>query len=95
MKAMVHRILCYATKVKEEKMKIEDISMVCKFPDIFLEKLFGLPPQREIDFEIELIPRVQPILKAPYRMNPIELKRIQNSVGCVTTKRLIRPRISP
>jgi len=48
--------LCYATKVKEEEMKIENIPTVCEFPDIFPKELSGLPPQREIDFEIELIP---------------------------------------
>jgi len=48
------RYLCYATETKEEVPKIEDIPTGCEFPDVFREELPGLPPQSEIDFEIEL-----------------------------------------
>ena len=47
--------LGYATNIKEEAMKIENIPVVCEFPGVFPEELFGLPPQREIDFEIECV----------------------------------------
>ena len=56
---------CYELKVKEEEVKAEDIPVVCKFPDVFLEELSGLPSQLKIDFEIELIPSAQPISNAP------------------------------
>ena len=49
-------------------MKIENIPIDCEFPDVFPKELSGLPPQRKIDFEIELIPGAQPISKALYRM---------------------------
>ena len=65
---------CYALEVKEEEVRVENIPVVCEFPNVFLEALPGLPPQQEIDFEIELIPGVQPISKAPYQMAPKELK---------------------
>jgi len=41
---------CYALEVKEDEVRVEDIPIVCEFPDVFPEELPGLPPQREIDF---------------------------------------------
>jgi len=67
----------YATEVKEHEIKIENILVVCEFPDVFPEELPGLPPQREIDFEIELIPSAQAISKASHRMAPTELKELK------------------
>ena len=46
----------YALEIREEEVKVEDIPVVYEFPNVFLEDLLGLPPQREIDFEIEFIP---------------------------------------
>jgi len=45
---------CYVMEVMEEDVKIEDIPLECEFLNVFLEGLLGLPPQWEIDFEIEL-----------------------------------------
>ncbi|KAL0453993.1 UNVERIFIED_CONTAM: hypothetical protein Slati_1377400 [Sesamum latifolium] len=51
-----------------------EVPVVREFPDVFPEELPGLPPHREVDFEIETIPRATPISIAPYRMAPSELK---------------------
>nr|GFB90244.1 putative reverse transcriptase domain, aspartic peptidase domain protein [Tanacetum cinerariifolium] len=53
---------------------IHDQPIVSEFPDVFPDKLPGIPPVREVEFSIELIPGVEPISKAPYRMASIELK---------------------
>jgi len=58
----------YALDIQEEEEIIEDLLVVCEFKDVFSEELLGLAPQREIDFEIELIPSAQPISKAHYRL---------------------------
>nr|GFB90930.1 reverse transcriptase [Tanacetum cinerariifolium] len=50
-----------------ESPNIENLSIVRKFADVFLDELPGLPPAREIEFGIELIPGAEPISKAPYR----------------------------
>nr|GFD39985.1 putative reverse transcriptase domain-containing protein [Tanacetum cinerariifolium] len=47
--------------------------IVFEFPDVYPDELPGIPPAREFEFSIELIPGVEPISKAPYRMAPIEL----------------------
>ncbi|XP_074347164.1 uncharacterized protein LOC141685994 [Apium graveolens] len=55
-----------------EPPKLVDVNIVCEFPDVFPEDLDGLPPQREVEFSIDLLPGAQPISKAPYRMAPLE-----------------------
>ena len=69
--------LCFAIDTRTTEEKAENISVVCEFEDVFPEELLGLPPQREIDFGIELIPGAQPISKASYRMAQTELKKLK------------------
>ena len=54
--------------------------MVNEFKDVFLEELRGLPLEREIEFEIELLPGVLPISQALYRMAPVELKELKEQL---------------
>ncbi|KAL5553908.1 hypothetical protein UlMin_041309 [Ulmus minor] len=61
----------------EQNSKLEDIAIVKDFPEVFPDDLPGIPPDREIEFEIELLPGTTPISKAPYRMAPTELKELQ------------------
>jgi len=68
---------------------------MCEFKDIFPKDLPGLGPQRAIYFEIELIPRSQPISKAPYRMAPIELKELKIQLEELLEKGFLRPSVSP
>ncbi|XP_012833434.1 PREDICTED: uncharacterized protein LOC105954306 [Erythranthe guttata] len=56
------------------------LPIVQEFSDVFPDELPGLPPDREIEFEIHLIPGTEPISKAPYRMAPVELKELKNQV---------------
>jgi len=58
-------LLRYEVK-EEEEVKVESVPMVCKFPDVFSKELLGLPLQRGIDFEIELIQSTQSICKTLY-----------------------------
>ena len=60
--------------------KVEDIPVVEEFPDVFSEDLPGLPPNREVEFTIDLVPGIGPISKAPYRMAPIELKELKEQL---------------
>ena len=69
--------LAYVVEVRDDDMRLEDISVVREFPDVFLDDLPGLPPNREIDFQIELAPGTEPISRAPYRMAPAELKELK------------------
>ncbi|KAL5555867.1 hypothetical protein UlMin_038103 [Ulmus minor] len=59
------------------KGNMGDVPIVRDFVDVFPEELPGLPPDREIQFKIELLPRTGPISKVPYQMAPTELKELQ------------------
>jgi hypothetical protein len=52
-----------------EEKSLENMRIVCEYPDIFLEELPGMPPYRDIEFSIELLPETAPISKRLYRMN--------------------------
>ncbi|KAL5538583.1 hypothetical protein UlMin_045492 [Ulmus minor] len=79
----------------EEKLKPEKIAVVQEFLDVFPVELPGIPPEREISFEIELLPGSAPVSKAPYRMAPVELKELQIQLQEMLDKGLIRPSYSP
>ena len=74
---------------------VNDIAIVREFPDVFPEELPGLPPMREIEFAIELVPGSQPISKAPYRMAPLELQELKEQLQELVDCGFIRPSISP
>ena len=63
--------------VKETPLKVGDVRIVKEFPEVCLDDLPGLPPTREIDFTIELVPGTEPIYKVPYQMAPTELKELK------------------
>ncbi|GJW41341.1 retrotransposon protein, putative, ty3-gypsy subclass [Tanacetum coccineum] len=62
---------------------------------VFPDELPGLPPAREIEFGIELIPGAEPISKAPYRMAPVELKELKEQLQEMLENGFIRPSVSP
>jgi hypothetical protein len=74
---------------------LEDIPVVCDYPDVFAKVVTGLPPDCEIEFTIDLIPGTQPIHKAPYRMAPAELKELKKQLQQLLDRRFICPSISP
>ena len=61
-------------------LEVGDIHVVREFPDVFPEDLSGLPPVREIDFSIELLPGTMPISQAPYRMAQAKLKELKTQL---------------
>nr|GFC69777.1 putative reverse transcriptase domain, aspartic peptidase domain protein [Tanacetum cinerariifolium] len=60
--------------------RLKSHPVVRNFPYVFPDELPGLPPEREVEFTIELIPGAQPISKAPYRMAPVELKELKDQL---------------
>jgi hypothetical protein len=56
---------------------IEDIKVVCEYPDVFPDDLLGMPPERNIEFLIDLLPGTAPIAKRPYRMLVGELEKLK------------------
>jgi hypothetical protein len=81
--------------LQKKELEIEDIPIVREFPDIFPEDLPGLPPDREVEFSIDLVPGTAPISKAPYRMALAELKELKGQLEELLDKGFIRPSASP
>jgi hypothetical protein len=69
-----HAYLVYVQAKLETQAKLKDIPIVHHYLDVF-SKVTGLPPDREVEFSIDLVSGTQPIHKAPYHMAPIELTR--------------------
>ncbi|KAL5546780.1 hypothetical protein UlMin_006467 [Ulmus minor] len=89
----------YLVNMLDTTMKLttqpEDVPIVKEFLDVFPEDLPGIPPDREIEFKIDLLPGTAPISKAPYRMAPAELRELQMQLQDLIKKQFIRPSYSP
>ncbi|GKD34203.1 putative reverse transcriptase domain-containing protein, partial [Tanacetum coccineum] len=81
--------------IKVNEPKLKDIPIVREFPGVFLEDLSGLPPSREVEFCIELIPLVVLVAKSPYHLAPTEMQEISNQLKELQEKCFIRPSSSP
>jgi hypothetical protein len=74
---------------------LEDIWVVQDYPDVFLKELLGMPPDRDIEFLIELLPGTPPISKRPYRMPVNELVELKKQIAELQAKGFIWPSSSP
>jgi hypothetical protein len=72
-----------------------NIHVVRGFLDVFLEELPGMPPDREVEFVIDLLPRTAPISKRPYMMPVEELKELKKQLTELQEVGYIRPSSSP
>jgi hypothetical protein len=68
--------------------------VVCEYPDVFLEELPGMPPDRDIEFSIELLPGTAPISKRPYRMDVKDLIELKKQIEELLEKGFI-PQVHP
>lgn len=82
-----------STKLISKEKSLQD--KVNEFPYVFPGELPGLPPDRDIDFAIQVVPRTNPISKAPYRMSPIELQELKKQLKELEDKGFICPSVSP
>ncbi|GJS61629.1 putative reverse transcriptase domain-containing protein [Tanacetum coccineum] len=86
------------TKKAEDKSKekrLEDVPIVQDFPEVFPEDLPGIPPTRQVEFQIDLIPGAAPVARAPYRLAPSEMKELSDQLKELSDKGFIRPSSSP
>ncbi|GJV85336.1 putative reverse transcriptase domain-containing protein [Tanacetum coccineum] len=82
-------------KDKSEEKRLKDVPIVRDFPDVFPEDLPGLPPTRQVEFQIDLIPGAAPVARAPYRLAPSEMKELSEQLKELSDKGFIRPSSSP
>ncbi|KAJ0590440.1 putative nucleotidyltransferase, Ribonuclease H [Helianthus annuus] len=87
--------LAHVVDKKAEEPKIEDIPVVREYPEVFPEDLPGLPPQRQVEFRIDLVPGAAPVAKAPYRLAPSEMQELSTQLQELLDKGFIRPSFLP
>nr|GEW96881.1 putative reverse transcriptase domain-containing protein [Tanacetum cinerariifolium] len=81
---------------KEPKEKhLEDVPVIQDFPEVFPHDLSRIPPPRQVEFRIELVPGVVPVACAPYQLAPSEMKELADQLQELSEKGFIRPSSSP
>nr|GEU79085.1 putative reverse transcriptase domain-containing protein [Tanacetum cinerariifolium] len=78
-------------KDKSEGKRLEDVPIVRDFPEVYHEDLPGIPPARQVEFQIDLVPGVAPVARAPYRFAPSEMKELAEQLQELSDKGFIRP----
>ncbi|KAI3749597.1 hypothetical protein L2E82_20211 [Cichorium intybus] len=91
------KVYIYAYVIAEDKAKktVGDIDVVREYPEVFPADLPGLPPERQVEFRIDLIPGASPIARAPYRLAPTEMRELMSQLQELLDKGFIRPSSSP
>ena len=87
--------LAHVVDSRSDEVRLEDVPVVREFLDVFPDNLPGLPPERETDFPIVLVPGTAPISLPPYRMAPVELKELKAQLQELVDGGFIRPSLSP
>jgi hypothetical protein len=77
------------------ELRLEDIHVIREFLDVFPDDLPGMPPERAIEFKIELQPGTAPIAKALYKMSPVEMRELKIQLQGLLDKGYIHPSTSP
>ncbi|GKD35447.1 reverse transcriptase domain-containing protein [Tanacetum coccineum] len=80
---------------KSDEKRLEDIPVVREFPEVFPENIPGLPPVRQVEFQIDLIPGAAPVARAPYRLAHSKMKELSNQLQELSDRGFIRPTTSP
>nr|GEW89708.1 putative reverse transcriptase domain-containing protein [Tanacetum cinerariifolium] len=76
---------------KSEEKRLEDVPIIREFPEVFPEDLPGLPPARQVEFQIDLVPGAAPVAGAPYRLVPAEMQELSTQLQELSDKGFIRP----
>src|ERR687885_1514720 len=87
--------MAYIIESKKDVKSLANVPVVSEYPEVFPEELPGLPPVREVEFRIELVPGTTPVAKAPYRLAPSEIREVMTQIQELLDKGFIRPSSSP
>ncbi|GJZ05421.1 putative reverse transcriptase domain-containing protein, partial [Tanacetum coccineum] len=83
------------TEDKSEEKRLEDVSIVQEFIEVFLEDFPRLPPARKVEFQVNLVPGVAPVARAPCRLAPAKMQELSTQLQELYEKGFIRPSSSP
>ncbi|GKC83335.1 putative reverse transcriptase domain-containing protein [Tanacetum coccineum] len=82
-------------KDKSEEKRLEDVPIVRDFPEVFPKDLPSISPTRQVEFQMDLILGDAPVVRAPYRLAPSEMKELSDQLQEISDKGFIRPTSSP
>ncbi|KAL9226091.1 hypothetical protein vseg_001941 [Gypsophila vaccaria] len=88
-------LLCHVRDISVESPEVADVHVVREFGDVFPEEIPGMPPRRDVEFNIEVAPGAAPISQAPYHMAPKELAELKTELEELLDKGYICPSVSP
>nr|GEX11202.1 putative reverse transcriptase domain-containing protein [Tanacetum cinerariifolium] len=80
---------------KSEEKRLEDVPIAREFPEVFQEDLPGLPPARQVEFQIDLVSGAAPVARSPYQLTPAEKQELSPQLQELSDKGFIRPSSSP
>ncbi|GJU59328.1 putative reverse transcriptase domain-containing protein [Tanacetum coccineum] len=86
-----HLFLAHVTKKKPKEKRLEDVPVICDFLKVFPNDLAGLPPPRQVEFRIDLVPGAAPVTRAPYNLAPSEMRELSKQLEELLEKGFIRP----
>ncbi|GJW38073.1 hypothetical protein Tco_0063918 [Tanacetum coccineum] len=90
-----HLFVAHVTEKEPKEKHLEDVPIIRDFPEVFPDDLPGLLPPRQVEFRIELVPRVMPVARAPYRLAQSEMKELLEQLKEFSEKGFIQPSSSP
>ncbi|GJV43412.1 reverse transcriptase domain-containing protein [Tanacetum coccineum] len=90
-----HMFLAHVTEKKSKEKRLEDVPVICDFPEVFPNDLSGLPPPRQVEFRIDLVPRVEPVTRTPYHLASSEMRELSVQLPELLEKGFIRLSSSP
>ncbi|GJX11211.1 putative reverse transcriptase domain-containing protein, partial [Tanacetum coccineum] len=85
-----HLFLAHVTEKEKSEKRLEDVPVIRDFPEVFPDDLPGLPPPRQVEFKIDLVPGAAPVARAPYRLAPSEMKELSEQLKELLEKGFIR-----
>nr|GEU42011.1 hypothetical protein [Tanacetum cinerariifolium] len=71
-----HLFWAHVTEKKSKEKRLEDVPVIREFPEVFPDDIPGLPPPRQVEFQIDLVPGAEPVARAPYRLAPSEMREL-------------------
>ncbi|GJS13807.1 putative reverse transcriptase domain-containing protein [Tanacetum coccineum] len=75
-----HLFLAHVTEKKPKEKRLEDVPVIRDFPEVFPDDLPGLPPPRQVEFRIDLVPGDVPVARVPYRLAPSEMRELSEQL---------------
>nr|GEV76496.1 putative reverse transcriptase domain-containing protein [Tanacetum cinerariifolium] len=87
--------VAHVTEKEPQDKRLEDVSVIQDFPEVFPDDSLGLPPPQQVEFRTDLVPDAAPVARAPYRLAPSEMKELAKQLQELAEKGFIRPSSSP